>query len=72
LAAALTVVGFIFGRGRTGRALGWFAFAATLGCALVWARSVWVAAPRLDRAVVTDVAARVESVDYLHPSRRFA
>src|SRR4051794_29194220 len=60
LAAALTVVGFIFGQGRTGRALGWFALAATLGCALVWARSAWVAAPRLGRPVVTNVAGRVE------------
>src|SRR5690349_16061974 len=38
--AALTLAGFAIGSGRAGRALGWFALAATIGCALVWARSV--------------------------------
>src|SRR6476646_1716200 len=65
LAAALATLGFIFGGGRAGRALGWFGLAATLGCALVWARSEWVAQPRLVRPVVTDVRARVVGVDYL-------
>ena len=65
MTAALAMVGFVLGSGRAGRALGWFALAATAGCALVWARSDWVAQPRLERPVVTDVAARVESVDYL-------
>jgi competence protein ComEC len=65
MAAALAILGFFLGSGRAGRALGWFALAATTGCALVWARSAWVAQPRLERPVVTDVAARVESVDYL-------
>jgi competence protein ComEC len=63
--AALALAGFALGRGRAGRTLGWFALAATAGCALVWARSDWVAQPRLERPLVTDVAARVESVDYL-------
>ena len=65
LAAALATLGFIFGGGRAGRALGWFGLAAMLGCALVWARSEWVAKPRLGRPVVTDVRARVVGVDYL-------
>src|SRR5205814_1281419 len=39
--------------------------AAALGCALVWARSSWVAQPRLSRPQVADVAGRVEYVDYL-------
>jgi competence protein ComEC len=65
LAAALALVGFVVGSGRTGRALGWFALAATLGCALIWARSGWVAAPRLTRPVVAAVTGRVETVDYL-------
>src|SRR3954447_17214201 len=30
--AALALVGFVLGSGRAGRALGWFALAATLGC----------------------------------------
>jgi len=63
--AALTMVGFALGSGRAGRALGWFALAATLGCALVWARAGWVAQPRLSRPVVTQFSATVEAVDYL-------
>src|SRR3954463_15772438 len=47
IAAALASIAFLAGSGRTGRALGWFALAATLGCALVWARANWVAEPRL-------------------------
>src|SRR3954452_20901987 len=54
LAAAGGVAGFGVGRGRTGRSLGWFALAATLGCALIWARADWVAHPRLGRAAVID------------------
>ena len=65
VSAALTLFGFALGSGRAGRALGWFALAGALGCALVWARSQWVAQPRLDRPVVTDITATVESVDYL-------
>jgi competence protein ComEC len=65
LGSALTLVGFVLGSGRAGRALGWFALAATLGCALVWARSSWVAEPRLSRPVVADISGRVETVDYL-------
>ena len=53
------------GAARAGRALGWFALAATLGCGLVWARSAWVAQPRLDRPQVTQFTASVASVDYL-------
>jgi competence protein ComEC len=65
MAAALTLAGFLLGRGRSGRALGWFALAATLGCALVWARAVAVEQPRLARPVVEQVAGSVESVDHL-------
>ena len=65
LAAALALVGWVIGTGRTGRALGWFALAATLGCGLVWARAAWVELPRLSRPVVTDVSGQVESVDHL-------
>ncbi|HUP67366.1 MAG TPA: ComEC/Rec2 family competence protein [Sphingomicrobium sp.] len=65
LASAAALVGFLVGTGRAGRALGWIAFAASLGCALVWARSGWVAQPRLDRPLLTEFAAEVTSVDYL-------
>jgi competence protein ComEC len=65
LAAGLAAAGFALRGGRSARALGWFCLAATLGCALVWARSDWVARPRLSHPVVTDVSARVETVEYL-------
>jgi competence protein ComEC len=65
MATAFCLVGFAVGEGRAGRVLGWFALAATLGCGLVWARSTWVAQPRLERPLVTDVAGMVETVDHL-------
>ena len=65
LGAAFALAGFVMMSGRAGRALGWFALAATIGCALVWERSGWVAEPRLSRPVVADIAGRVETVDYL-------
>ena len=65
LAAAVSLAGFALAPGRGGRALGWFALAATLGCSLVWARAGWVAQSRLERPVVADIAATVESVEHL-------
>ena len=34
VASALSLVGFALGKGRAGRALGWFALAAACGCGL--------------------------------------
>ena len=65
IAAALAMFGFGLASGRAGRALGWFALAAGLGCALIWARSERVAASRLDRPLVPEFAGRVEAVDHL-------
>jgi competence protein ComEC len=65
LAAALALIGFAVGSGRSGRALGWFALAATLGCALVWTRSTAVEQPRLTRATVTPIEGSVGTVDHL-------
>jgi competence protein ComEC len=69
IATGITL-GFGLDRGRAGRALGWFALAATLGCALVWARSEWIAAPRLERPLVTNLTGRVLSVDHLAAKER--
>jgi competence protein ComEC len=63
--AACALAGFGLGGGRAGRALGWFALAAMLGCALVWLRAGWIAQPRLERPVVATFAANVESVEHL-------
>jgi competence protein ComEC len=65
IGSALSLIGFLLLDGRAGRALGWFALAATIGCALVWERSAWVQQPRLHRPVVAEVAGRVRSVDHL-------
>ena len=65
IAAALSLVGFVLGSGRAGRALGWLALAATLGCALVWSRSISVAEPRLERPVIAQVTGSIEKVEYL-------
>ena len=65
VSTALALAGFGLGAGRAGRALGWFALAALLGCSLIWARAVWVAQPRLERPVVTDVVGEVKSIDHL-------
>ena len=65
LAAALGLIGFLVGGGRTSRALGWFGLAMTVGCALVWARAELVAAPRLTRPAVVSFDAKVEMVETL-------
>ena len=65
IAAALGLAGFAVGSGRAGRALGWFALAAACGCALAWARSAYVAQPRLERPIVTEFSGEVEAVDRL-------
>ncbi len=63
VSAALALVGFSLRGGRAERAAGWFGLALMLGCALVWARSAYVAAPRLDRPQVTEFRAKVERVE---------
>jgi len=65
VSAALALIGFALASGRAGRALGWFALAATIGCALVWTRSVEVAQPCLDRPVVAQLSGTVRTVDHL-------
>ena len=63
LAAGLAIAGFSLRGGRAERAAGWFGLAMMLGCALVWARSHHVAAPRLERPLVTEFRAKVERVE---------
>jgi competence protein ComEC len=63
VAAGLALGGFVLGSERSGRALGWFALAAGLGCAAVWARAEWVAAPRLERPTIAEFQAKVELVE---------
>jgi len=65
VATALALIGFTMGKGRSGQGLAAFAFAAVLGCALVWSRSSLVAEPRLTHPVVAQLQGTVESVDHL-------
>jgi competence protein ComEC len=63
ITAALALAGFTLRGGRAERAAGWFGLAMMLGCVLAWARANSVAAPRLERPLVTEFQARVERVE---------
>jgi competence protein ComEC len=63
MGAALAIAGFVFEGGRLERAIGWLGLALALGCGLIWLRSEWVRAPRLDRPMVTTFDAKVERVE---------
>ena len=65
LAASLCLLGCALREGRASRATAWFALAAVLGCTLVWARSAWVAQPRLERPAVVPLAGTVRTVEHL-------
>ncbi|HVF37509.1 MAG TPA: ComEC/Rec2 family competence protein [Sphingomicrobium sp.] len=65
LAAALGIsaAGLAVGQGRSARAVMLGGLALAAGCALVWLRSERVAAPRLDRPLVTSFGGTVERVE---------
>ena len=63
LSGGLALAGFTVRGGRAEQAAGWFGCAMMLGCALVWSRAYYVAAPRLQRPVVSDFRATVEQVE---------
>ena len=65
LASGTGIAGFALGGGRLERAFGWLGLTAAIGCALIWARAEWVAAPRLDRPKVVAFDASVERVETL-------
>jgi competence protein ComEC len=65
IAGAIALAGFTARGGRVERAAGWFALAVVLGCALVWGRSAWVAAPRLSQPVIIAFDAPLERVESL-------
>ena len=57
--------GIAWGQGRFGRALLIGGLALGAGCGLIWGRSAWVAAPRLERPVIGVIEARVERIEQL-------
>jgi competence protein ComEC len=54
---------------RLGRAVTVAGLAALVGMIAIWTRADWVAAPRIDRAVVAQVTGRIEMVERL-PARQ--
>jgi len=65
LALGIAVGGVAWGQGRLGRALLLGGLALAAGSALIWGRSAWVAAPRLERAAIALIDGRVERVEQL-------
>jgi len=64
LCAGIALLAIVAGRGtRAGKALFCFAMLAAIGCALIWFRSWSVAAPVLERPVVTTFNAGIERVE---------
>ena len=69
LAAALAIAAAATGwNARWGRAIAIFSLVAAFGCGLIWSKSERVAAPRLERAQMTELTARIETVQAL-PAR---
>ena len=64
-AAALVAAGYAASPGRTGRVLAGAGIGLALGCSLVWLRSERVAAPRLERPAMVEVAGRIEKAELL-------
>jgi competence protein ComEC len=65
VALGIAVGGVAWGQGRLGRALLLGGLALAAGSALIWARSAFVAAPRLERPAIALLDARVERVEQL-------
>lgn len=64
LCGAVVLFAIISGRERrAGKALFWFALLAAIGCALIWYRSWSLAAPVLERPVVSTFNAEIEKVE---------
>ena len=65
LAGAIAVLGLSLPSMRSGRAMLWLGTGLALGCGLIWARSVSVEAPRLERTTITELKGGVLSVETL-------
>jgi len=65
IAAGASLLGFTALSGRVGRAIGWFALAVAVGCAMVWWRAEQLTTTRIERPRIVQLAARVERVETL-------
>ena len=72
LALGLCAFGFVIGKDlRSGRVLIVSGLLMALGCVLIWTKSIWVAAPVLERPVVEQFDAVVERVDMIAARDRY-
>ena len=65
LALGMAIGGIAWRQGRLGRALLLGGLALAAGTGLIWGRSAWVAAPRLERPAIATLDGRVERVEQL-------
>jgi len=65
LGAGVAALGWGWPGRRTGRAMAGFGIALALGCATIWLRAIWVAAPVLERPQMVDIAGKIERVETL-------
>lgn len=65
ICAGIAIAGFAARGGRAERAAAWFTLAVALGCAFIWARSLAVASPVIERPIFPTFEARVERVEPL-------
>jgi competence protein ComEC len=65
ICGGIAIAGFAARGGRAERAAAWFTLAAALGCAFIWARSLAVASPVIERPVFPTFEAKVERVEPL-------
>ncbi len=64
MCGGIALLAVVAGRNtRAGKALFWFTLLAAIGCALIWLRSWSVAAPVLERPIVTTFNAEIERVE---------
>src|ERR1700741_4433703 len=63
IALGVAATTFAAGLGGNGRALLLGPLAMAAGCSLIWARAEWVAAPALERPLVTVFEAKIEQVE---------
>ena len=64
-ALALALGGLAWGQGRLGQAMLIGGIALAMGCGLIWGRSIWVAAPRLERPTIAILDGRIEKIEHL-------
>ncbi len=63
LAFGIAAAGLASGHGRLSRSLVFAGMAMAIGCSLIWWRSDFVAAPRIDRPMIASIDGRIDRVE---------